>query len=167
MWIVAVFLAMLLALVQSTFMPTVKIFGGLVELDIVVLLLFLFFGSLKDASIFLLIFMIFSAIFSRIPAVFFLLPDFIVIVIFLLLSRLRIVIRPGTLFSFPLFFLATVIADLVKLAILLRFSFHNLLVIPADALITAFVATIIYWVVNRIYHFLNPQVDRERIKLAE
>ena len=167
MWVVAVFLAILSALLQSTFLPTVKIFAGLVELDIIVLLIFLFFGSLREASVFLFIFAIFSAIFSQIPAVYFLLPDFIVIVIFVLLSRLRIIIRPGTLFSFPLFFLAVVIADLVKLAVLLKFSFYNLSIILADALLTAFVATIIYWAVNKIYHFLNPQITREKIKLVE
>jgi len=167
MWILAVFLAILSALLQSTFLPTVKIFAGLIELNVAILLIFLFFGSLREASVFLFIFAIFSAIFSQIPVIYLLLPEFIVIVIFVLLSKQRIIIRPGTLFSFPLFFLATVIADLAKLAILLKFSFHNFSIVFADALLTAFVATAIYWVVNKIYHFLNPQVDRERIKLME
>jgi len=167
MWVFALVLGMIAALLQSTFIPAVKISGGVIEIGVMLTLLFLFFGSLREASVFLVIFAIFSTIFSQIPLIYFLLPTFVVIVIFIFLSRRRIISRPGTLLSFLIFLIGTIIADLVKLLIMARFSLHNLLTVLIDALLTAFVGAIIYFLISKIYRYLNPQLDKEKIKLAE
>ena len=162
-----IFFSFIIAILDASFFPAIKIAGGVIELTTITMLLLVFLGSFRNASIFLVLSVIFLTLLTKIPPIYFLIPNFIILAIFVFLASKRIVSKPGTLLSFSIFFFAVLVADLVKLTILAEFSFSNLSIALFDGLYSAIFATIIYWISNKIYHFFNPQIIGEEIKFAK
>jgi hypothetical protein len=166
MWIFSIVLATFVAFMQSTIIPALSVSGGQIELQIIIILLFLFFGRLREACIFLLVCSTFSALFSGAPIIYLVLPDFLIISIYVFLDRRRIFFRPGTLLAFPIIFLAVALADFFKLIMLSKLGAGIVSVLLANSIYSAIVGMIIFYFINKIYHLLNPHIMRERIKLA-
>lgn len=158
-------LSLISAFLEATLLPALKIAGGMIELGTIAITVMMFFRSLRYSSIFLLLSAIFLSVFSQMPIIYFLLPNFIVLAILLFLINRRILTKPGTLASFFIFFTAVVVANLVKIVMLASFSLVSIYTILPNALYSAVIATIIYFVANRIYLYFNPQVLREEIKI--
>lgn len=164
--IVAVFiLSFVAAFFEVTFLPTIKIAGGVIELGTIIVTTVMLFGSLRYSSIFLLLSAVFLSIFSQLPAVIFLLPNFLVLVILIFLRNRRVLGKPNTLVAFFIFFTAVVLVDLVKMTMLARFSLPVIYLILPDALYSAVIATTLFYIANRIYRYFNTQLEREEIKL--
>ncbi len=167
MFVFLIILSFIVAILDASLFPTLKIAGGIIELTTISMLILVFFGSFRSACIFLIFSAIFLSLLTKIPAIYFLIPNFVILAVFVFLTTRRIVTKPGTLLSFPIFFFAVLVVDLIKLTILAKFSFFNLSITVVDSLYSAVFATIIYWSINKIYHFFNPQISGEKIKFAK
>lgn len=166
MWITTFILAIIIALLQSSIVPAATIFGSIIDLILIATLIFLFFGAFRQASLFLLISSIMLAILSGIPIIYLILPNFLLMVAYLILSSRRIISLPSTLFSLPLFFIAPFVANFAKLLIMQRFSFSLIAPISTGAIFTAAVGGLLYFLCSRAYHMINPQILRDRIKIS-
>jgi len=158
-------IALTAAFLEATLLPTLKIAGGMIELATITMTAIMFFGSLRYSSVFLIFSTIFLSIFTQMPPIYFLLPNFVILAILVFLISRRILAKPGTLPSFFLFFAAVSITDLIKLVIFWNFSLSSLYAILPDAIYSATAATIIYFIANRIFLYFNPQMMREKIKV--
>ena len=167
MTVILIILSFISALLEATILPAAKIAGGFFELGTVIIIIFSFWSRWRDAGIFLIFWAIFLAMLTKIPAVYFLLPNFIIMIGFFFLFSRRVIPRPTTLFSFPLFFVAVAFVDFIKILILAEFSLSGFSHLIADAFISALFATVVYYMINKIYFFFNPGVAKERVKLAE
>jgi len=165
MSIAIISLALFTAFLQSSLTPALTIWGGIIELPLIIILLFLFSNHFKEASVFLLISATFLSIFSADSIVYLILPDFLIIGIYLFLNKKRMILSPNTLLSFPLFVIAAMVSDLAKLLLFGNLGVENLLLLAKNSLVSAIVGTFIFYFVNKIYHFFNPQIARERIKM--
>jgi len=166
MWAFSIFLAIFCAFLQSTFLPAISIYGGAIEISLVVVLIFLFFGRLREASIFLLVSALFSSLFSGVPVIYQILPEFLIVAIYVFLDYKRVFFRPNTLLALPVFILAVVLADFSRLVLLREVAVGNIQVLIANALYTAIFGTGIFYITNKIFHLLNPHIMRDRIKLG-
>lgn len=165
MFIVIIIFAIFTAFLEASFLPTLRIAGGMIQLITITVAVLMLFGSLRYSSLFLLVSALIISIITAMPVTYFLLPNFVVLAIILFLINRRILIRPSALESFFIFFAAVVVADLVGIVMAAGFSPRNFYLILPDALYSAIVATLLYWFANKIYLYFNPQVLREEIKL--
>ncbi|MEI6144175.1 MAG: hypothetical protein WCP91_01095 [Candidatus Berkelbacteria bacterium] len=166
MWVLTIILAVIVAVLQSTIIPSLTVFGGLIDLVLVVVLIYLFYGYVRNAGIFLLVASIVISVLSGIQLIYIILPNFVVMIVYVLLSSRRIISRPSVIFSILLFFLTCVAASLVKMLEVKIFSFLTLMPILFSSLIGAFVGGILYYFCNKIYYFFNPQISREKVRIS-
>lgn len=166
MWIITAIFAIFVAFMQSTISPSLAIYSGILDLLLVVILIFLFYGSVRQACFFLLISAIVLSTLSGVPLVYIILPNFLLIVGYLLLSSKRIISRPTTLVSLPIILLSSVFVGFVKILIMQRLS--TLLIVPiiSGSVLTMLVGGAAYYFCNKAYYFLNPQLLREKIKIS-
>ncbi|MEI8061040.1 MAG: hypothetical protein WCG99_01975 [Candidatus Berkelbacteria bacterium] len=166
MWVLTIILAVIAAVLQSTIIPSLTVFGGLVDLILIVVLIYLFYSSVSNAGIFLLVASIVISVLSGIHLIYIILPNFVVMLVYVLLSSRRIISRPSVIFSIFLFFLACVFAGLVKMLEVNIFSFSTLVPILFSSLIGALAGGILYYFCNKIYYFFNPQISREKVRIS-
>ncbi len=166
MWILTILLSILVAVFQTTVLPSLKIYGGGFDLILVLTLIFLYYGSLRKAGVFLLISSIVASIISGVAIIYILVPDFFVIVIWTILLSKRIISYPSAIFSIPIFFSASIIANLMELLIRNGFAFFFLPPLISSSLQNTTIGVILYYLSYKIFLFLNPQVKRERIIIS-
>jgi len=166
MWIATFLLAITVALLQSSIVPAATIFGGIIDLILIIILIFLFFGAFRQASLFLLLSSVTLTILTGVPIIYLILPNFLLMIVYLILSNRRIISWPSTLFSLPLFFIASVAASLIKLLIMQRFSPSLIVPISIGGIFTMAIGGVLYFLCSRAYHTINPQILRDRIKIS-
>lgn len=166
MWIATFLLAITVALLQSSIVPAATIFGSAADLILIVTLIFLFFGAFRQASFFLLLSSIILTILSGIPIIYIILPNFLLMVGYLILSSRRIISLPSTLFSLPLFFIASFAASFIKLLIMQRFSLSLIEPISIGGIFAATIGGALYFFCSRAYHAINPQILRDKVKIS-
>lgn len=167
MWIATFLLAITVALLQSSIVPAATIFNSVVDLILIVTLIFLFFGAFRQASLFLLISSIILTILSGIPIIYIILPNFFLMIVYLITTSRRIISRPATLFSLPLFFIASFAASFIKLLIMQRLSSSLIVPISIGGIFTAAIGGALYFLCSRAYHAINPQILRDKVKISQ
>jgi hypothetical protein len=165
MWLFILLISLTVALLDTTVAPSLSINGGIISFSTSVLLIFLIKKSLRNASTLLIFSTIFLVIFSQVPVAYILLPNFFLLVIVMFAINKRFIDRPSTILSVPIFIFAFLFFGLFKLLIMREFSLVNLLLMSEGAVYSAFFTVILYFVSNKINYLLNPQADREHIKI--
>ncbi len=166
MWIFTILLAIITAFLQSTVSPSLTVHGGAIDLILIVTLIFLFYGKVREACVSLLVSSIVLSILSGIALIYLISPTFLLIILYIFLSDRRIISKPSTLMSLPMLFIATILFELIKIAIMRSFSINYLVPIVVSSIMCAIVGGAIYWLCNKIYYFLNPQLMREKVKIS-
>lgn len=165
MWFIIILLSLFTSLLDTTVSPSLSICGGVINFTLSTLLVFLLIKSIKNASITLIFSTIFLSVFSQVPVIFSLLPGFIVLVLTAYLSGRRLIDRPPTMLSAPIFFVLALTHGIIGLLILRQVSADNLFIVLKSSSLTALLSTLAYWLINKIDFFLNPHVAREKIKI--
>ena len=167
MLFITVIVAIFSGILSSTLTPSLTIWSGALDFNLILLLLFLFYANVSEASVFLLVSSIAVAALSGVPLIYVILPGFLLTALYIFLSDRRILPpRPTVSLSILLFFLASIFVSAVK--VLLFKSYSTSVIVPTimSAVLTAFVGSIIYYFCNRVFNRLNPQVKRQKIKIS-
>lgn len=166
MWLLTLILAIIIAIISSTITPSLTIHAGELDLNLIIMLIFLFYGRVRDTCIFLLVSSITLSILCGIPLIYLILPNFLLILLYLFLSNRRIISRPRVLLSLIMFFLASILVNLIKIIVMQQLSFSLLTPILVSSLYNAIIGGTIYYFCNKIYYFMNPQLLREKVKIG-
>lgn len=164
MWVFSIILAIFAALTQSTIAPSLSVYGGTIDIILVVLLVLLFYGHIRHTGIFLVVSAIILSIISGIQLIYLILPYFVLAAIYLFLSSRRIISRPSTIVSLTTFFIASVFANLVSILEIHNFSVSLISSVLSSAILNMLVGGTIYYFCNKVYYSLNPQISREKVK---
>lgn len=165
MWFLIVVISFLASLYDVTLASTISLLGGTISAVLAVLLVFLIAKSTKNASVMLIFSVIFLTILSQVPAILIITPYFFVFILTIFLVSRRIIDRPPVTLSFAFFFLLSLIAGLIKIIIMMEISLPNFFLIAKSSFMTAILATLIYYVYNKINFFFNPQAAREKVRI--
>jgi len=165
MWFFSIILAILAALVQSTIVPSLSVYGGSVNIILVILLVLLFYGHIRHTGIFLVVSTIILSIISGIQLIYLILPFFVLSAIYLFLSNRRIISRPNTIVSLFIFLIASVFVNLVFILEIHNFSLRLILPILSSAILNMLIGGFIYYFCNKAYFLLNPQISREKVRI--
>lgn len=165
MWILTIILAIIIAFLQSTIAPALSIYGGTIDLILVVTLIFLFHRGVRNSSIFLVASSVVLAVISGLPLIYLVLPNFIIIILYSFLTQRRILSKPSRLLSLLIIFAATILIEAIKMLVMRRLSFSYAAPIFSSSIYNAIIGGTIYYLCNKIHFFLNPQLLRERIKI--
>ncbi|MCX6810572.1 MAG: hypothetical protein NTY30_02445 [Candidatus Berkelbacteria bacterium] len=166
MWILTIISAIFVAFLSSTLTPSFAINVGTLDLNLIIVLIFLFYGSFRQACIFLLISSIVLSVLSGTLLVYLLLPMFLLVLLYLFFSARRIVVRPSTISSLLIFFIASIFVGMLKMLVMQHWSFSLAIPLISSSVYNAIVGGVIYHFCNKIYYFLNPQLLREKVKIG-
>jgi hypothetical protein len=165
MWLFIFLISLIVALLDTTVAPSMSIYGGVVSFTTSVILIFLVKKSFRNASALLIFSTIFLVIFSQVPVAYILLPNFFLLITVILVTNKRLIDRPSTILSVPIFIFTFLFFGLLKLLIMREFSLVNLFLMSKGAIYSAIFTAILYFITNKISYFLNPQAGREQIKI--
>ena len=165
MWLFILLISLFVALLDTTVAPSLSIYGGIFSFTTSVILVFLVKKSFQNASMLLIFSTIFLVIFSQIPVVYILLPNFFLFITITFAINKRLVDRPSTMLSVPIFAIAFLFFGLFRLLIMGEFSLTNLLLTLEGAIYSTIITVALYFIINKINYLLNPQAGREQIKI--
>lgn len=111
MWLFILLISLFVALFDATVAPSLSIYGGIFSFTTSVILVFLVKKSFQNASMLLIFSTIFLVIFSQIPVVYILLPNFFLFITITFAINKRLVDRPSTMLSVPIFAIAFLFSD--------------------------------------------------------
>jgi len=166
MWLIIFIFSIIVAILSATIMPALNIFNSTVNLNLLLVLIFLFYDKKKEAGIFILISSVVLAVLTGINLITILLPIFFLLIIYSFLIDKRILNNPTIFMASLLFFSASMFTEVIVVALTKSFSLHLLKTIIISSIFNMILGAVFYYFCNRIYYFLNPQVLREKIKFS-
>lgn len=165
MWLFMLLISLFVALFDVTIAPSLLIYGGVFSFTTSIILVFLIKKSFQNAGMLLTFSTIFLVIFSQIPIVYILLPNFFLFITITFAINKRLIDRPSTMLSVPIFAIAFLFFGLSRLLIMSELSPTNLLVTLEGVIYSTIITVVLYFIINKINYFLNPQAGREQIKI--